>query len=718
MKNLRQREGYALLVTLCVLMIAGGIALATVGFVARAARQTRVYLARSRCRLAAQSVIEQAKAQIQEGFSAYAGGSGAASIKVDPRQADAYDWFESVSGDRQTIGKGGKEVTLENALGTNGVNGCDVYVAIGRHVCRGDWHVANSQSVAIVPIVATAVREEPDGMRVTATIQERVIFGTGRSKVFDYAYFVNNYGWMSGNTITINGDLRANGDVSLSQSTVNGFVYAAANDELGVDGNVTLKSSPQIKSQSAYRSSAGNRARPDKDDYNTSNSFDAPKSSGTIRAPTYSYDENGNEYVTDPGTVGASSGKSIVNAESDSLPMPYVSELDNYVEYAKEYTTAKGRTGGSLKYPSVEYTDSLGTNRTISGGTVYAHYTGTGPSGDSAAADKGALVLVGTAANPIVIDGPVVVDSDVIIKGYVSGQGTIYSGRNIHVVGNIQYVDAPSWGHTDADDEATDASNQQKDMLGLIAKGNVVIGDYTSDGSSSYYSSTKSWHDQVDSYINGGRSSVVNSYACDESDKNIGYPATFAGDYTAVEQVSSLTAQQAADAVGGYDSASGQFGKVRKVTTTLDTYHEEASYDRWGRYQGTTKVYDTQTELKTSYNRRYYETVCDDAVLKSLAETGISQIDAIMYNNHGTFGTLGKNGSYVNINGSLVCRDEALIYTASGLRFNWDFRLRSDDGGASDALGLPVGPQDPYTYDWLEVPDSQNPAYTENKGDL
>ena len=702
----QMREGYVLVVVVVLMVLVGVAVSATLGFVSHAARQTRVYLARTRCRLAAQSVIEQAKYQIQEGFRLYAGGSGAASIKVDPYQADVYDWFDSVSGSgRQTIGKDGKEVTLSNP--TNAINGCRVYVGIGFVE-----HASNS-SVAKVPIVATGEYVYPDGLTVTATIQERVIFGTGQSKVFDYAYFVNNYGWMSGDSITINGDLRANGNVSLSRSTVNGLVYAAANDELGVNGTVTLSSSPQIKNTSAYRSSAGGRARPDKQDYDTSKAFDAPATSGRIVAPTYDADGN-----VVSGTVGASSGDPIVNAESDSLPMPFVSELDNYVKYAKTY---KNNRGGTLSYPAVAYTDSLGSNRTVSAGSVNSHYTGTGPSGDTANADNGALLLVGTASDPIVIDGPVVVDSDVVIKGYVKGRGTIYSGRNVHVIGDIKYVDAPNWGHEDADDAAVDASNKTKDMLGLVAKGNIVIGDYTEeDSSSGYYGySSGSWHTSVDKYIKSGTSdSVVHSYACDASDANIGYPSTFAGDYTAVEQVSAtdLTAQQSSSAPGGYDSASGQFGKLRATTVTLETTHTETYTWRGRTY--TREVNDTKTELKTSFDRRYYETVCDDAVLKGLAESGISQIDAIMYNNHGTFGTLGKNGSYVNINGSLVCRDEALIYTASGLRFNWDFRLRSDESAEDGTLGLPVGPQDPYTCDWLQVPDALNPAYAAKGGAL
>ncbi len=695
MRRAGHRGGYALPVAIFMLVLAGAVVATAFSFVSGAARQTRVYLARNRCRFAAQSAVEQAKAKIQKGFSSYAGGSSAASVKIDPRQAEVYDWFDSVSGDRRTIGRGGKTVTLSDQ--TNSVNGCRIYVAIGRHV----EHASNS-SVAIVPIVATALYRYPDGLCVSSTIQERVIFGTGQSRVFDYAYFVNNYGWMNGSTITINGDMRANGDVSLSQSTVNGYIYAAANDELNVNGAVTLSGDPKIKSQSAYRSSAGSRARPDREDYNTSKSFDAPESGGIITARKIESvtDSQGNEVsvVVEPGTRGAS-GELIVNEESDSLPMPFVSELENYVAYAQEKQ-------GRLTYPGYTYTDSLGASRTVSGGTVYAHYSGAGPSGEAGGADQGALMLVGTRSDPIVIDGPVVVDSDVIIKGYVKGQGTIYSGRNIHIVGDIQYVNAPSWRHPDGDDASVEADNAKRDMLGLVAKGNVVVGDSTSS----------SWHTLVDKYIKStSSSSVVHSYVCDASDANIGYPSTFAGDYTAVEKVGSLSSELAAKAPGGYESASGQFGKLRLVTTQLDTYKDVPVYNWWG--QGTKRVYDTVTELKASYDRRYYETVCDDALLSQFADSTVTQIDAIMYNNHGTFGTLGGNsryssyGGYVNVNGSLVCRDEALIYMANGLRFNWDFRLRSEDS-TERGIGLPVGPQEPYTYGWMEVPDSLNPAFS------
>ena len=677
------RRGFILPTTIVMVTIASIVIAAVGGYVAQASRMTRIHRARSRCRLAAQSAVEQAKSEVQAGFQKYVGGSGGASIKIDPRQADVYNWFDTVSSDRRTIGISDAKhdaVTLVDP--PNGINGCEISVGIGMFVDH-----PSGSSFASVPIVATAAFRYPDGLTVTATIQERVAFGTGQSPVFDYAYFVNNYGWMNGNTIVINGDMRANGNVNLSASTVNGFVYAAANDEVGANGTITLSSSPQIKSAVSYRTAYGNRSRPDVGDYDTAGAYDAPSANGAIKKPSYAY-ESGEIVAVNGGTRAALSNKPIVNEYSDSLPMPFVSELDSYVEYAREYD---GGSGGRLTRPAYSYTDSAGTVHNIAGGTVSSHYNGAGPSGDASLADKGALVLIGTQANPIVVDGPVVVDSDVIIKGYVKGQGTIYSGRNVHIIGDIKYVSPPTWSHPDADDAAVEAANAKKDMLGLVAKGNIVIGDSTDTA----------WHNSVDGYIKSGTSSsVVKRYACDPSDADIGYPATFPGNYTAVEDVNGQ-----------------KFGKVRTQTVKTGEFvtTREPQYDRWGRLTGYRDVQTekTRTELYTAYDRHYYETVCDDNILKTLKDTsGIAQIDAILYNNHGIFGTPGRNNANFNLNGSLVCRDEALIFSGNGIRFNWDMRLRRKNNRDVNArVGLPVGPQDPYTVEWLEISDELNPVY-------
>lgn len=110
---------------------------------------------------------------------------------------------------------------------------------------------------------------------------------------------------------------------------------------------------------------------------------------------------------------------------------------------------------------------------------------GVGPSGQEyfydsngnqvRAPDYGALVLIGTESQPIEINGPVIIPSDVITRGYVKGQGTIYSGRNIHIVGDIKYKNPPSWNNK----STSGSDNKNKDLLGLMAKGNIVLGNYT-----------------------------------------------------------------------------------------------------------------------------------------------------------------------------------------------------------------------------------------------
>jgi len=692
MKRPSERRGFALVVTLVLTTVVVASLGLLGGFVSQAMRLSRVHLAQSRCRLAAQCALEALKEEIQCSFDAYVGPNG----KIDPRQIVAYNWFYTVGSGGRTIGvTDAKHVAYEVVDPPDGINGCQVRLGIGQP--------SDEDPYPVVPLYATAVYTYSDGLVVRVTVRERVLFGVGQSPVFDYAYFVNNYGWMSGSSIVINGDMRANGNVSLSGSTVNGFVYAAVNDEVGANGTISLSSSPQIKNAAAYRTSYGNRSRPDMDDYATSGAYDAPAASGTIRKATYTTDADGNRTPLS-GTFAQASQKAILNEDANSIPMPFVSDLDSYVEYAQEYNDGNG---GKLTCPGYSYTDTAGNGHTIAGKTVTAHYEGAGPSENAALADDGALVLIGTAANPIVIDGPVVVDSDVVIKGYVKGQGTIYSGRNVHIIGDLKYVNAPTWSHPDANDEAVEMANSGRDMLGLVAKGNIVIGDPTSS----------SWHSSVDNYIKSGTSSsVVKKYACDPSDANIGYPSTFQGNYAAVEQVSGLSAEQAADAPGGYSG--GKFGKVRTKTQGTGEYvtTREPQYDWWGRVTGYKTVTKelTETVSYTAYDRRYYETVCDDKILSSLKDSyGISQIDAILYNNHGIFGTPGRSGYNFNLNGSLVCRDEALIFSGNGIRFNWDMRLRRKNNKAvNDRMGLPLGPQDPYVIEWREVAEGENPAYS------
>ena len=90
------------------------------------------------------------------------------------------------------------------------------------------------------------------------------------------------------------------------------------------------------------------------------------------------------------------------------------------------------------------------------------------------------VTLAGTASDPIVLSGPVVIEGDIAIKGYVTGRGTIYAGRNVHVIGDLTYKNPPSWPKPMDDPEAVAAANAKADLVGLAAKGSLILGDYTS----------------------------------------------------------------------------------------------------------------------------------------------------------------------------------------------------------------------------------------------
>lgn len=103
----------------------------------------------------------------------------------------------------------------------------------------------------------------------------------------------------------------------------------------------------------------------------------------------------------------------------------------------------------------------------------------------------GNLVLVGTPANPIKIDGDVYVSGDVVIKGVVEGQGAIYAGRNVYIAGNLlnkNRADKPGagvcQGVTSPDECARKNIATGKDELRVSAGNNIVMGNFTEKDSS------------------------------------------------------------------------------------------------------------------------------------------------------------------------------------------------------------------------------------------
>ena len=681
------RKGEALLIVLAltgsVLIVMGGV----FGYISFSARYAAAAVGRDVCRLAAQSEIELAKSVVYYRFMLSLNRSARiiGGDTIGSQSASSFDWFEAYSSKtaKNTIGTK-NTVTFANSV-TN--NGCVVKVRVGRveHEVGTQW--------ADVTFVAQATRRNPGGTTSAVTIAEKVRFAQQRSAVFNNAYFVNNYGWFQGTGCTANGDVRANGDMYLdSGCKINGQVYAARNEELKVNGDIN--STGKMDDYNTYKGASygtSNRSRPLYTDPQTggvnAGGYDAPTATTT----------SGGGYYYGGGSSSSVSSQTLQDRihpnQAMSVEMPYIGDLSSkdsdYRAWAEELHAADSKMC-TLKQGG----------KTLA--TVY--YDGVGPSGlttvkdsygnDVQAPDYGAMVLEGTDANPIEINGPVIIPSDVIIKGTITGQGTIYSGRNIHIVGNIKYKNPPSWSNK----STQNSNNSTKDLVGFMAKGNIVLGDASSTTMS-----------EIKTYLTA--QPYVQKYKCDTSDASIGYPETFGGSYMADEYVSAADFNKCqsaglADFVpGGYDSSTGKFGKLDTKTVTEYYTVTESKYDKKSQ-----KYVDTQVQKSrqvqqeyTRYDRKYYESVCKSSEITSRAST-ITQIDGVLYNNHGIFGKIGQ----CSVNGSMVCRNEGIRYSTA-LYLNWDVRLYSgsNETVSNDKVGLAKSSDaSPQTLWWMEVPQS------------
>ncbi len=266
----------------------------------------------------------------------------------------------------------------------------------------------------------------PEGQQVSEwrAVRSTVRYSLAPSEVFDYAYFINNWGWFYGNTIRAFGNARSNGQFDCAG-------YA-----------------PTITGTPIY---------------------DSVTWSGS-NANLTGYEDDNADGLTDGNDGGTFAGWDIVGAQNvqgnggraanqhdfqDQIQMPNLNDLTQYEAAA------------------------TAANSTI---TIDGVVVSDGVYGDEAG-EKQNLYLVGTAAKPIVLNGPVVVRGDVLISGVVTGQGAIYSGRNVYCPKSVTYANGPTTprpaNNSEAATEAWMTTNANKDFLGLFAREHIVVGDYT-----------------------------------------------------------------------------------------------------------------------------------------------------------------------------------------------------------------------------------------------
>ena len=402
------------------------------------------------------------------------------------------------------------------------------------NVSKNKYDITSTSSVGSITrtIYATALNQPP-------------------AKVFDYAYFLNNWGWFYGSGITSNGDIRSNGRFDFRGGpTVNGHIYAA--QDISTDG-------------SGIRGTGGNI------DHQHPNS---PK-----------------------------------------VDMPNLEDLDYYESVAI-------REGGNIVIDGNVVVDA-----------VYGDDSG----------ESGNLVLVGTPAKPIEITGPVVIRGDVIIEGTVTGQGTIYTGRNIYVVGDIQYANGPATPRPASDDpgviDAWANANKDRDILGLSARENIIIGDYTKSPNFGYTGGDR-WYSDL--------------YLFDMGSEDVGV-----------------------DGIPGTGDEGENDGQFDAAFEDLDGDGEFDDNYAWA---------DVETSVPIAQFSNLPPGV---TTFSDIATNYISRLDGILYTNHAV---AARVGSGVNFNGSVISKDEAILYRDT-IIFNYDERIHSryrDDQNWLIDLLLPV----------------------------
>jgi len=565
-------SGISLPVVMCLLVLISIMIGAFFFFSTTSIRMARRWRDADQALFCAVSAIEDVKIRIENGFRPHFESMG--------QDWGAFSWFESLPYPGVTL--------PQNAP----YHGGTVSVSITGAIVSNRW---SSVRYAEVSLVATSTFRN-----ITRTVSEVIQYGMDKPKIFDYSYFLNNFGWFWGSGVTSHGDVRANGNMSLNnRATVNGDAYAAPNPEIGAVGKVQVSGWWKQDTRAQYEANAPATARP----------LNPPDVAESIDWPM-GYDTNTQDH-----------------SYHEMLEMPYLGDLANYE------TLASNVNGRIIQ----------------NGTTMVEHvYNGAGPDGVTGTPDDGLLILDGT-VNPITIDGPVVVRGDVIIKGEYNGQGCIYAGRNVHIIGNVQNTDLATWSKPDDDPEQTQTLNENKDMIGLAAKGNIIFGDYTQ----SYWNGSKT-------YFKPG---FTHGYATDASDYAIGYDSDgntnngywFDGNYT--------------------------------------------SYDGGDRFQDDGTV---------DSNRRYYESSLSHADFHALCgpNTGDGDpniIDAVMYNNHAIGGYVGNNSDGFTMNGAMIARDDAIIYRKRVV-MNWDIRLGSESFEGIDTYFLPQVLGKPNTVAWRDLP--------------
>ncbi len=467
---------------------------------------------------------------------------------------------------------------------------------------------------------------------VSRTINAVVRMSTGRSHVFDYVYFINNWGWYFGDTIIANGNVRANGpfDGGNYHATVNGI--------------------PRFQSLSGGHFSG---YIDDGGVYSWWNIVNAGNMQGTVNAVWTQADCTAGHCAqadvgTNKGIHAWQDNTSPTASTQGQITMPNLTDLTMYETLAKSQ-------GSYIKIGSTTVVNAV--------------------QGDCSSEPQN-LYLVGTTASPITIHGPVVVRGSVIISGVVTGQGCIYSGGNVYIPKDITYVNPPATppsSPTQALMESWLATNGTKDALGLFARKSVVIGNYTD---STWQSEVSSWltDSRNESKEDGGADQLPNTRTGRDGVSGTSDDDTIDGD--GVWTASKYTA---------WHQAQGLIPSGKSVGDAIPGTGEDTDGD--GAYTPRTAISDFTIPATLTSTNWAGNVPTGTPAYKTVSSTTITQVNAALYTNHQVAMMTSGSGDLA-FNGCVISRNEDVVYGTNHCIFNYDYRLL--DPSASYGLYLPV----------------------------
>jgi hypothetical protein len=437
-------------------------------------------------------------------------------------------------------------------------------------------------------------------------LRRSVRYSLAPSRAFDFAWFVDNRGWLCADTLRCRGN-------------------AGSNGALDAAGHA-----PTVTGQPRYAAVAWDGSR----------------------AALSGYEDDNRDGARDGGDGGLWSGGEILGARELQGNGGLAGN-----QHAFQPTLALPQLGdlALAEARAVQWQASVAIDGTQVCDAVL---------GDEPGEPKN-LFLVGTPAHPIVLNGPVVVRGDVLISGCVTGQGALYAGGNVYCPKSIRYKNPPAAPRpangSQAATEAWLTANWNRDFLGLFARENIVVGDFTD----------ATWQQ----YVALRMSDPLNVSAEDAGSDRI--PGTRAGrdgipgtaDDDALEGDGQFSLQH-------YSQRDVRLGLVPRgahVGDAIPGTGEDLDGD--GLPDATATL--ASVLLATALDRQHWAgnlPAQGSASYHSLASMRIDNLDAVFCAGHAFCWTvLGSQDA--RINGALVCRNDDSACGAPQLEINYDCRL-------------------------------------------